>query len=74
MILEKSPEATSVRIEIPPSDPDFPYELEALSLHIRIPANYPTSPCSIQVTNPEISRGFARYFRSNLTSSVMMGI
>jgi hypothetical protein len=36
--------------------------LEALSLHIRIPADYPASKCSIQVTNPEISRGFARYF------------
>lgn len=51
----------SVKIKIPPSDPDFPYELEALSLHIRIPAEYPAAKCSIQVTNPEISRGFARY-------------
>lgn len=61
MILEKTEEAMSVKIKIPPSDPDFPYELEALSLHIRIPAEYPAAKCSIQVTNPEISRGFARY-------------
>ncbi|KAG2187360.1 hypothetical protein INT44_005046 [Umbelopsis vinacea] len=60
MILEKNEEAMSVRIEITPSDPDFPYELQALSLHIHIPAGYPAVRCSIQVTNPEISRGFAR--------------
>ncbi|KAG2183213.1 hypothetical protein INT43_006217 [Umbelopsis isabellina] len=60
MILEQTQDATSVKLDIPPSDPDFPYELEALSIHIRIPADYPKAQCSIQVTNPEISRGFAR--------------
>ncbi|KAM3581442.1 hypothetical protein VKS41_006267 [Umbelopsis sp. WA50703] len=60
MVLEQTKEATSVKLDVPPSDPDFPYELEALSIHIRIPAGYPKAQCSIQVTNPEISRGFAR--------------
>ncbi|OAD71866.1 hypothetical protein PHYBLDRAFT_73488 [Phycomyces blakesleeanus NRRL 1555(-)] len=52
-------ESTVVRLAIVPSDPDFPFELEALQLQLDIPVDYPAKHCSVKVMNPEIPPGFA---------------
>ncbi|KAF9108311.1 hypothetical protein BGX27_008402 [Mortierella sp. AM989] len=44
---------------IPPSDPDFPYEIESLHIRLTVPLNYPQSPCSLSVLNSDIPKGFA---------------
>ncbi|RCH84407.1 hypothetical protein CU098_002070, partial [Rhizopus stolonifer] len=48
-----------IRLAIKPSDPDFPYELDALQLQLTIPKDYPEQPCSVQVLNSDIPKGFA---------------
>jgi ubiquitin-protein ligase len=50
---------TIVRLAIKPSDPDFPYEIEALQLQLNIPKDYPKKACSAQVLNSDIPKGFA---------------
>lgn len=51
-----------VSFVIRPSDPDFPFELEALKINLTVPADYPHSKDakpSIVVLNDDIPRGFA---------------
>jgi ubiquitin-protein ligase len=48
-----------VRVAIKPSDPDFPYEIDALQLQLNIPKAYPKTPCTVQVLNSDIPKGFA---------------
>eukprot|EP00026_Physarum_polycephalum_P004467 Phypoly_transcript_04488.p1 GENE.Phypoly_transcript_04488~~Phypoly_transcript_04488.p1 ORF type:complete len:514 (+),score=114.57 Phypoly_transcript_04488:103-1644(+) len=38
---------------LPPSDPDFPFDLKGLQLQITIPPNYPSVPCIFKVMNPD---------------------
>lgn len=45
--------------KIVPSDPDFPYEIEALHVRLYIPRNYPVTPCSLDVLNKDIPKGFS---------------
>ena len=55
------PDATTLRFKLAPSDPDFPFELTALSCVLRVPAEYPaqdgTLP-TLRITNEEMERGF----------------
>lgn len=47
---------------IPPSDPDFPFELDLLKFNLTIPSGYPRNPKAVPsliVLNSEIPRGFA---------------
>lgn len=47
---------------MPPSDPDFPFELDLLKFNLTIPSGYPRNPkavASLIVLNSEIPRGFA---------------
>lgn len=50
---------TVIRLAIKPSDPDFPYEIDALQLQLNIPKDYPKSSCTVQVLNSDIPKGFA---------------
>lgn len=48
---------TSLSFKLVPSDPDFPYELEALDCTMLIPSTYPEAGMpSIRVTNEEIGK------------------
>ncbi|KAG0359212.1 hypothetical protein BG005_001228 [Podila minutissima] len=49
----------SFELKIVPSDPDFPYEIEALHVRLYVPRNYPDTPCSLDVLNKDIPKGFS---------------
>ncbi|KNC96053.1 uncharacterized protein SPPG_08647 [Spizellomyces punctatus DAOM BR117] len=53
-IISETAQETIVQIGMVPTDPDFPFDLAILLLHIGIPATYPTTPSHITVINPEI--------------------
>ncbi|KAI7864139.1 hypothetical protein BDF14DRAFT_1261943 [Spinellus fusiger] len=57
--LRETEQETVVRFLVPPSDPDFPFDLEALQLQLTIPAHYPTTQCALMVMNTDIPRGIA---------------
>ncbi|CCU82265.1 CHY zinc finger domain-containing protein [Blumeria hordei DH14] len=50
---------TLMRFELKPTDPDFPFEIEALDCEISVPITYPQSRPALKVLNKEIPRGFA---------------
>ncbi|KAI9252479.1 hypothetical protein BY458DRAFT_589835, partial [Sporodiniella umbellata] len=50
---------TIVRLDIRPTDPDFPFELNALRIKLHVPLVYPTRACQIEVINTDIPKGFA---------------
>lgn len=50
---------TVIRFAVKPSDPDFPYEIDALKIQLNIPKDYPKTPCTVQVLNSDIPKGFA---------------
>lgn len=58
-LIKETSNETVVRLAIKPSDPDFPYEIEALQLQLNIPKDYPKSACTVQVLNNDIPKGFA---------------
>lgn len=43
--------------EMPPSDPDFPFDLAFLCIRLMLPKDYSSAPASIQITNQEIPLG-----------------
>ncbi|KAG0205348.1 hypothetical protein BGX33_007982 [Mortierella sp. NVP41] len=51
--------ADAYELKIVPSDPDFPYEIDALHVLLAVPKTYPTQPCSVAVLNRDIPKGFA---------------
>ncbi|KAH7119695.1 CHY zinc finger domain protein [Dendryphion nanum] len=53
-------DSTVLTFRLPPSDPDFPFDLDALHCSLRIPFNYPNGggKPSLRVTNPDMERGF----------------
>lgn len=51
--------STNLIIDLRPSDPDFPFELDCLECELRIPASYPEEPVALRVKNHDIPRGFA---------------
>lgn len=60
---DESPEATSgatiLAFGMEPSDPDFPFAIDALLCRLRVPATYPgQGRPSLSVANPEMDRGF----------------
>ncbi|KAJ3033072.1 hypothetical protein HDV00_006804 [Rhizophlyctis rosea] len=59
-VISSDSKASTVQIGIVPTDPDFPYELESLRLHIIVPSTYPITPSEIRVLNKEIPADFAR--------------
>ncbi|KAF9288252.1 hypothetical protein BGZ68_000537 [Mortierella alpina] len=50
---------TLFQLQIVPSDPDFPYEIESLHVQLTVPTAYPAAPCSVVVLNKDIPKGFA---------------
>ncbi|KAI8388349.1 uncharacterized protein BYT42DRAFT_559797 [Radiomyces spectabilis] len=58
-IASDNEDETVLRLAIRPSDPDFPFELEALKVQIHIPKSYPDQHCTITVMNTDIPKGFA---------------
>lgn len=50
---------TSLVFKLPPSDPDFPFELEFLECDLRVPLQYPKKAATLVVRNHDIPRGFA---------------
>lgn len=54
-----SDEKTELKFSLVPSDPDFPYEIDALQCSLSVPQGYPsTDRPTLRVTNNEIPRGF----------------
>lgn len=52
-------DASTMTFKMPPSDPDFPYEIEALECSLLVPKSYPeTEKPSLRVLNKDIPRGF----------------
>lgn len=51
-------DATVLHLKIVPSDPDFPFEIEALQCSLTVPKTYPDGKPAIRVTNHEMSRGY----------------
>jgi phage FluMu protein Com len=49
---------TAVSFLLKPSDPDFPFELDALDCEIQVPREYPRESPSLRVKNKDIPRGF----------------
>ncbi|KAI1422578.1 hypothetical protein F5Y12DRAFT_612216 [Xylaria sp. FL1777] len=49
---------TTVRFQLKPSDPDFPFELERLDCELQVPVSYPEEPPTLSVKNKDIPRGF----------------
>lgn len=57
-VSEKS-DSTTLVFEMKPSDPDFPYEIEALECCLTVPKSYPANGRpSLVVSNKDIPRGF----------------
>lgn len=51
--------STIFTFQMTPSDPDFPYEIEALECEMRVPDSFPTSgKPALTVRNKDIPRGF----------------
>ncbi|KAF9559121.1 hypothetical protein EC968_006733 [Mortierella alpina] len=50
---------TVFQLQIVPSDPDFPYEIQSLHVQLTVPTAYPDTPCSVAVLNKDIPKGFA---------------
>ncbi|KAI8929053.1 soluble NSF attachment protein [Entophlyctis helioformis] len=72
---------TVIDIDLIPSDPDFPYDLEALHVRLSVPALYPTDPvCRLEVLNDEIpgplrrnvERGWAKKMAASRTGLLAM--
>ncbi|KAE8453233.1 hypothetical protein EG329_011300 [Mollisiaceae sp. DMI_Dod_QoI] len=51
--------AASLKFSLPPSDPDFPFEMTALECLLSVPSSYPKDKPSLKVGNKDIPRGFA---------------
>ncbi|KAI3320318.1 hypothetical protein HD806DRAFT_241159 [Xylariaceae sp. AK1471] len=49
---------TTIRLQLKPSDPDFPFELEHLDCELQVPASYPNQAPTLSVKNKDIPRGF----------------
>ena len=50
---------TVLTLKLKPSDPDFPFELDALLCTLVVPASYPDSGRpSLRISNPEMDRGY----------------
>lgn len=50
---------TTLTFKMPPSDPDFPFEIEALECALHVPQSYPKAgKPSLRVTNKEMGRGY----------------
>ncbi|KAJ2988452.1 hypothetical protein NUW58_g3969 [Xylaria curta] len=50
--------STTVRFQLKPSDPDFPFELEQLHCELQVPIRYPEQVPTLSVQNKDIPRGF----------------
>jgi len=50
---------TEFELKIVPSDPDFPYEIDALHVRLVVPLNYPEASPSLTVLNSTIPKGFS---------------
>lgn len=59
---------TALEIKMKPSDPDFPFEMDALHFSLHVPANYPEEEVRIIVQNKDIPRGFAANIESGFAS------
>ncbi|KAI8876588.1 hypothetical protein K501DRAFT_200091, partial [Backusella circina FSU 941] len=58
-LVSETGQESVVRLAIKPSDPDFPYEMVALQVQLHVPKDYPSAPCSLDVLNTDIPKGFA---------------
>lgn len=50
---------TNVQLQLRPSDPDFPFELDFLECELQIPESYPDANPALRVRNKDIPRGFS---------------
>ncbi|RDW85515.1 hypothetical protein BP5796_03840 [Coleophoma crateriformis] len=50
---------TLLQFKLPPSDPDFPFEMDALECSLLVPLRFPESRATLRVGNKDIPRGYA---------------
>ncbi|ORX99619.1 hypothetical protein BCR34DRAFT_606550 [Clohesyomyces aquaticus] len=51
--------STVLTFRLRPSDPDFPFDMEALHCSLLVPLDYPNGgPPTLKVTNPHMARGY----------------
>lgn len=57
---ENNPDGLDLRIRLQPTDPDFPFELDALVCSLHVPSTYPNPGArpSIKVENAGMDRGY----------------
>jgi hypothetical protein len=51
-------ESALLAFKLRPTDPDFPYELEALDCILQVPKTYPENVPTLNIQNSEMERGF----------------
>lgn len=51
--------ATSLAFKLAPSDPDFPFDLDALECDLHVPGTYPEDKPTLRVAGSGMPRGFA---------------
>ncbi|KAI9028123.1 hypothetical protein CLU79DRAFT_811145 [Phycomyces nitens] len=61
---------SQIRLVIPPSDPDFPFDLDALEVLLMVPTTYPVCKPSLTITNHDIPKGFSRNLESGYDAFV----
>ncbi|KAJ5550069.1 Zinc finger CCCH-type [Penicillium sp. DV-2018c] len=54
----KDDQGSTLTFGLAPSDPDFPFELEALQCVLHVPKTYPQKRPTLQVTNPEMEAAY----------------
>ncbi|KAJ3093206.1 hypothetical protein HK102_000007 [Quaeritorhiza haematococci] len=59
-VVRETASETIIHLNLVPSDPDFPYELEYLQLQLHVPAFYPRAQTTLTVLNQEIPSQLVR--------------
>jgi hypothetical protein len=63
-------QATLLKFNLAPSDPDFPFEMTALICHLYVPNDYPKTKPSLIVGNKDIPKGFSLNVQSGFDGLV----
>ena len=67
---DEQPGATTLHLKIVPTDPDFPFDIEALEATLTVPAAFPKERPALRVTNHEMGRGYQLNVEAGFASIV----
>lgn len=63
-------DATILDLKIAPSDPDFPFDMDALKCTLTVPKTYPAEKPTIRVKNNEMGRGYQLNVEAGFSSII----